>query len=70
MKIARHDRLVAGRGADARAPACGWARLRAGSITRAGCCALPNGDVLVAESNAPPKPDDATGIKGLDSEAY
>ncbi|MFZ6673671.1 PQQ-dependent sugar dehydrogenase [Undibacterium sp. Xuan67W] len=24
---------------------------------------LPNGDVLVAESNAPPKPDDATGIK-------
>ena len=26
--------------------------------------ALPNGDVLVAESNAPPKPDDATGIKG------
>jgi glucose/arabinose dehydrogenase len=26
---------------------------------------LPNGDVLVAESNAPPKPDDAQGIKGL-----
>ena len=25
---------------------------------------LPNGDVLVAESNAPPKPDDGTGIKG------
>ncbi len=25
---------------------------------------LPNGDVLVAESNAPPKPDDASGIKG------
>jgi len=25
---------------------------------------LPNGDVLVAESNAPPKPDDAQGIKG------
>ncbi|MDO9166031.1 MAG: sorbosone dehydrogenase family protein [Rhodoferax sp.] len=25
---------------------------------------LPNGDVLVAESNAPPKPDDAGGIKG------
>ncbi|MDO8449119.1 MAG: sorbosone dehydrogenase family protein [Rhodoferax sp.] len=24
---------------------------------------LPNGDVLVAESNAPPKPDDAGGIK-------
>jgi glucose/arabinose dehydrogenase len=26
---------------------------------------LPNGDVLVAESNAPPKPDDGTGIKGF-----
>ena len=26
---------------------------------------LPNGDVLVAETNAPPKPDDAKGIKGL-----
>ncbi|WP_395689210.1 PQQ-dependent sugar dehydrogenase [Caenimonas koreensis] len=26
---------------------------------------LPNGDVLVAESNAPPKPDDAKGIKGV-----
>jgi glucose/arabinose dehydrogenase len=25
---------------------------------------LPNGDVLVAESNAPPKPDDGQGIKG------
>ncbi len=25
---------------------------------------LPNGDVLVAESNAPPKPQDAQGIKG------
>lgn len=25
---------------------------------------LPNGDVLVAESNAPPRPDDAPGIKG------
>lgn len=25
---------------------------------------LPNGDVLVAESNAPPKPDDGGGIKG------
>jgi len=25
---------------------------------------LPNGDVLVAESNAPPKPDDAQGFKG------
>jgi glucose/arabinose dehydrogenase len=25
---------------------------------------LPNGDVLVAESNAPPKPEDGKGIKG------
>lgn len=25
---------------------------------------LPNGDVLVAESNAPPKPEDSQGIKG------
>lgn len=25
---------------------------------------LPNGDVLVAQSNAPPRPDDAPGIKG------
>lgn len=26
---------------------------------------LPNGDVLVAESNAPPKPDDAPGLRGF-----
>lgn len=26
---------------------------------------LPNGDVLVAETNAPPKPDDAKGLRGL-----
>ena len=26
--------------------------------------ALPNGDVLVAETNAPPKPKDGQGIKG------
>jgi hypothetical protein len=26
---------------------------------------LPNGDTLVAETNAPPKPDDASGIKGF-----
>lgn len=25
---------------------------------------LPNGDVLAAETNAPPKPDDGTGIRG------
>src|SRR5260370_35432493 len=25
---------------------------------------LPNGDVLVAETNAPPKPDDTSGIQG------
>ena len=27
---------------------------------------LPNGDVLVAETNAPPKPDDSQGHQGLD----
>ena len=26
---------------------------------------LPNGDVLVAETNAPPKPDDANGVRGF-----
>src|SRR5207244_10931106 len=26
---------------------------------------LPNGDVLVAESNAPPKPNDGKGVKGF-----
>jgi len=26
--------------------------------------ALPNGDILVAETNAPPKPDDGKGIRG------
>jgi glucose/arabinose dehydrogenase len=26
---------------------------------------LPNGDVLVAETNAPPKPEDSKGIKGM-----
>ncbi len=26
---------------------------------------MPNGDVLVAESNAPPKPEDGKGIKGM-----
>ncbi len=26
---------------------------------------LPNGDVLVVESNAPPRPDDAKGVKGF-----
>src|SRR5437868_6341660 len=25
---------------------------------------LPNGDVLVAETNAPPKPDDGKGLRG------
>src|SRR5688500_6502271 len=25
---------------------------------------LPNGDVLVAETNAPPRPDDNTGVRG------
>jgi glucose/arabinose dehydrogenase len=27
-------------------------------------CVLPNGDVLVAETDAPPKPDDGKGIRG------
>lgn len=27
-------------------------------------CALPNGDVLVAETDAPPKPDDTRGLRG------
>ncbi|MBE7217788.1 MAG: sorbosone dehydrogenase family protein [Caulobacteraceae bacterium] len=26
---------------------------------------LPNGDVLVAETNAPPKPDDSKGVRGM-----
>src|SRR5262249_31323019 len=26
---------------------------------------LPNGDVLVAETNAPPRPDDAKGVRGI-----
>jgi len=26
---------------------------------------LPNGDVLVAETNAPPKPDDNPGLRGF-----
>ena len=30
---------------------------------------LPNGDVLVAESNAPARPDDGTGIKGMVTKA-
>ena len=31
---------------------------------------LPNGDVLVAESNAPPRPDDGKGIKGWFMKKY
>jgi len=30
---------------------------------------LPNGDVLVAETNAPPSPEANTGIKGANSQA-
>lgn len=60
------------------APAIGWAS-KAKPIAGAGMqvsafasgldhprwlYVLPNGDVLVAETNAPPKPDDAKGIKG------
>jgi glucose/arabinose dehydrogenase len=32
-------------------------------------CVLPNGDVLVAETNAPPKPDDARGVTGFVEQA-
>ena len=60
------------------APAKGWApgaAPTAAAGTRVSACAtgldhprwllvLPNGDVLVAETNAPPKPDDGKGIKG------
>lgn len=60
------------------APAKGWARGSApiaAQGTRVALFAeglehprwlyvLPNGDVLVAETNAPPKPDDSPGIKG------
>lgn len=60
------------------APAQGWARgatPTAAAGTRVSALAsgldhprwiytLPNGDVLVAETNAPPKPDDGGGIKG------
>jgi glucose/arabinose dehydrogenase len=60
------------------APAIGWPNVTtpiAASGTRASAFAsgldhprwlyvLPNGDVLVAETNAPPKPDDGKGIKG------
>ena len=60
------------------APAKGWARDRA-PLAAPGMrvvafardldhprwlYVLPNGDVLVAETNAPPKPDDGKGIKG------
>ena len=38
--------------------------LPAASIIRAGSTSLPNGDVLVAETNAPPRPEDGKGIKG------
>ncbi len=60
------------------APAIGWpdgAKPTAAAGTQVGAFAegldhprwlyvLPNGDVLVAETNAPPKPDDAKGIRG------
>ena len=60
------------------APAIGWpneAKPIAAAGTRVSAFAtglnhprwlyiLPNGDVLVAETNAPPKPDDGKGIKG------
>ena len=60
------------------APATGWppgVTPRAATGTRVAAFAtgldhprwllpLPNGDVLVAETNAPPKPDDGRGVKG------
>ena len=60
------------------APAKGWAEGATPQAAPGTCVAafasgldhprwlyvLPNGDVLVAESNAPPKPQDATGLKG------
>ena len=60
------------------APAIGWphgAKPQAAPGTRVAAFAegldhprwlyqLPNGDVLVAETNAPPKPDDSKGIRG------
>ena len=60
------------------APAKGWApgaMPKAAAGTRVAAFAsgldhprwllvLPNGDVLVAETNAPPKPDDGNGLKG------
>ncbi|GLH44372.1 sorbosone dehydrogenase [Pseudomonas atacamensis] len=60
------------------APAVGWpdgARPTAAAGTQVAAFAegldhprwlyvLPNGDVLVAETNAPPKPDDSKGIRG------
>ncbi len=61
------------------APAKGWpagAQPRAGPGTRLTAFArglehprwvyvLPNGDVLVAETNAPPRPEDMKGLKGM-----
>jgi glucose/arabinose dehydrogenase len=60
------------------APAMGWAEGRAPRAAEGTAVAafargldhprwlyvLPNGDVLVAETNAPPRPDDGGGIKG------
>ena len=39
-------------------------RSHAISIIRDGLYVLPNGDVLVAETNGPDRPDDATGVRG------
>ncbi len=41
-----------------------WLRLPPVWTIRGGYAYSPNGDVLVAETNAPPKPDDAKGIRG------
>ena len=57
--------LAGRRQADRRQGHDGDGLRRPGSTIRAWLYVLPNGDVLVAESNAPPKPDDGKGIKGL-----
>ena len=46
------------------APGTQVAALATGLVHPRWLYVLPNGDVLVAETNAPPKPDDSKGIKG------
>ena len=56
--------LARGRDARLRGGHVGACRSRRASIIRAGSTCCPNGDVLVAETNAPPRPEDGKGIKG------